>query len=413
MAAMQALKWDVIPVEIRDFTPQEAGEAALIENLHRKDITPIEEARGYYRLKTEFGLKQQDIAARVARPQGTVSKRLALLALPDQALDAITAGDVTLQEAEHLLRLKDHPKRMHHVWSEYVGAKEDGYYFGGFEQSVDLELAEVKREQTRKKAIAELESKGIKVLDKQPSSYGAKVKEAPIGRSHGDLNVNAGKHESEPCHAAYIDPISGKAKPACTDVKRHTTKRGKSELKGHRVGYEPKERTLDDHATEQQKAKERKQALDSLVDRRKEAAKEIIAGNNVRSDEATELFAAFVAITASWFGEADVHNLVKLLPVNKPRDIAGFVGAEPHNNARVLFAYAVDQFEWDLEGAQDDDEDWKPYRPYFSWLEGHGYELHPLEYEQLGELHLLENETTEGSTSPNKEASDGDTGDGA
>ncbi len=59
-----------VPVVIREYTKQQSMEIALIENVQREDLNPIEEAKAYQRLMQEFGLKQEEIAARVAKKTG-------------------------------------------------------------------------------------------------------------------------------------------------------------------------------------------------------------------------------------------------------------------------------------------------------------------------------------------------------
>ena len=70
-----------VPVVIRQYTPQESMEVALIENLQREDLNPIEEAKAYQKLIQEFGLKQEEIAAKVAKNRTTITNAMRLLKL--------------------------------------------------------------------------------------------------------------------------------------------------------------------------------------------------------------------------------------------------------------------------------------------------------------------------------------------
>ena len=72
-----------IPVIIKELTDREVLEIALIENLQRKDLNPIEEARAYKRLINEFGLTQSEVSKVIVKERSTVTNRLRLLKLPN------------------------------------------------------------------------------------------------------------------------------------------------------------------------------------------------------------------------------------------------------------------------------------------------------------------------------------------
>ena len=77
---------------IRDVAPAQAFEMALVENLQREDLNPIEEAEGYERLVAEFGYTQEKLAERVGKERSTVANALRLLRLPDSVRGAGRAG---------------------------------------------------------------------------------------------------------------------------------------------------------------------------------------------------------------------------------------------------------------------------------------------------------------------------------
>jgi len=80
---------------------------ALIENLQRDDLSPVDEARGYERLIQEFNLTQQDVAAAVGRDRSTVANALRLLRLPEAVLGMIHDGHLSVGHARALLALED------------------------------------------------------------------------------------------------------------------------------------------------------------------------------------------------------------------------------------------------------------------------------------------------------------------
>ncbi|HEU5438572.1 MAG TPA: ParB/RepB/Spo0J family partition protein [Ktedonobacterales bacterium] len=78
-----------IPAVVREATPQMMLELALVENLQRSDLNPLEEARGYQMLMEEYGLTQEQVAASVGRNRATVANTMRLLQLPDEVREAL------------------------------------------------------------------------------------------------------------------------------------------------------------------------------------------------------------------------------------------------------------------------------------------------------------------------------------
>ena len=94
-----------IPVIVRQFSAQEKLEIALIENLQREDLTPIEQGLAYRRLMEMANLSQEQIAQKVGKDRSTVANTLRLLKLPSEAQDALTHGSITAGHARALLML--------------------------------------------------------------------------------------------------------------------------------------------------------------------------------------------------------------------------------------------------------------------------------------------------------------------
>ena len=104
LAARQAGLRD-IPAVVREATDAEALELALIENLQREDLNPMEEARAYERLSEQFGHTQQEIADKVGKDRATVANTLRLLALPPQIQAMVKSGQLSEGHARALLSL--------------------------------------------------------------------------------------------------------------------------------------------------------------------------------------------------------------------------------------------------------------------------------------------------------------------
>ena len=96
-----------VPVIIKSLDDKQTMELALIENLQRKDLNPVEESRGYARLLKEFELTQEEVAERVGKSRSAVTNALRLLNLPDDMLNALAEGRISAGHARTLLAFND------------------------------------------------------------------------------------------------------------------------------------------------------------------------------------------------------------------------------------------------------------------------------------------------------------------
>ena len=96
-----------VPVNIIDADDRETEELALIENLQREDLNPIEEARGYQQLMKKFDLTQEQVADRVGKSRPVVANSLRLLRLPEAVIVLAESGKLSLSHARALLEVKD------------------------------------------------------------------------------------------------------------------------------------------------------------------------------------------------------------------------------------------------------------------------------------------------------------------
>ena len=101
-----------VPVVIIEADDKKAMELALIENLQRADLTPIEEARGYQQLIGEYGLTQEQVADRVSKSRPAVANAMRLLSLPDELLSMVESGKLTAGHARALLSIKDERQQL-------------------------------------------------------------------------------------------------------------------------------------------------------------------------------------------------------------------------------------------------------------------------------------------------------------
>ena len=96
---------ETIPCLIDQKKDQDALESALIENLQREDLNAVEEARGYDRLKREFGLTQDEVATSTGKARSTIANSLRILSLPQKVLDYLAAGKIEKGHAKLLASL--------------------------------------------------------------------------------------------------------------------------------------------------------------------------------------------------------------------------------------------------------------------------------------------------------------------
>lgn len=107
LRASKAANLKTIPCIIDQKKDQDALESALIENLQREDLNAVEEARGYDRLKREFGLTQDEVASATGKARSTIANSLRLLTLPTKVLDMLSSGQIEKGHAKLLASLDE------------------------------------------------------------------------------------------------------------------------------------------------------------------------------------------------------------------------------------------------------------------------------------------------------------------
>jgi ParB family chromosome partitioning protein len=103
---------DTVPVIVKEATPQQMLELALVENIQRADLNPLEEAGAYQQLAEEFGLTQQQIADKVGKNRVSIANALRLLRLPDFCKSMLAGGQISEGHARALLGLEDDTEMM-------------------------------------------------------------------------------------------------------------------------------------------------------------------------------------------------------------------------------------------------------------------------------------------------------------
>ncbi len=113
-----------VPVMVRAIPDREALEIALVENIQREDLQPLEEARGYQRLIEEFAYTQEQLAQRVGKSRSHVANMMRLLGLPDGVRALLEEGRLTMGHARALLGARDPEALAHEVVRRDMSVRE-------------------------------------------------------------------------------------------------------------------------------------------------------------------------------------------------------------------------------------------------------------------------------------------------
>lgn len=112
----------IIPSIIKDFTDEQSLEIALIENLQREDLNPMDEAEGYAMLMKEFNLTQEKVAKKVGKDRSTVANMLRVLSLPEKIKESLRSEQISVGHARALLALGDAEKQLE-AWKKIISSK--------------------------------------------------------------------------------------------------------------------------------------------------------------------------------------------------------------------------------------------------------------------------------------------------
>lgn len=109
LRASKIAGFEKIPAIVRTLSDQQALEVSLLENVQREDLNPLEQARAFDRLSSEFALTQEEIASRTGKDRTTIANLVRLLRLPGEVQTMVEEGKLTAGHARALLRLEDSP----------------------------------------------------------------------------------------------------------------------------------------------------------------------------------------------------------------------------------------------------------------------------------------------------------------
>lgn len=110
--ASRALNLETIPVVIKNFSDEQVMEVALIENLQREDLNPVEIATSYEKLMLKFNLTQEELAVKLGKSRSNVANFLRLLQLPEEILAQVAEGQISMGHARALITIESPEQQM-------------------------------------------------------------------------------------------------------------------------------------------------------------------------------------------------------------------------------------------------------------------------------------------------------------
>jgi ParB family transcriptional regulator, chromosome partitioning protein len=147
--AAKEAKLETVPVVVREFNEQQMMELALLENLQREDLTPIEEANAYQQLMTQLNLTQEQLAKRLGKSRPHIANHLRLLTLPKSIQQLISEGKLSMGHGRTLLGLKKKEKMqavVEKVLKEQLNVRQLELLVQQINQSVPRETSKSKKE---------------------------------------------------------------------------------------------------------------------------------------------------------------------------------------------------------------------------------------------------------------------------
>ena len=167
-----------IPTLIDQKQDKDALESALIENLQREDLNAVEEARGYDRLKREFGLTQDEVAASTGKARSTIANSLRLLSLPAKVLDMLSSGQIEKGHAKLLASMDslEAEKAANNIIKNKLTVKD---------------LAGISSKKTNKKLQTKTKDRDLLIVEEEMSeNFGHKVEIEAKSKKSGKVVIN-------------------------------------------------------------------------------------------------------------------------------------------------------------------------------------------------------------------------------
>lgn len=189
--ASQRAGLQTIPALVKDVTDRQAFELALIENVQREDLNPIEEAQAYQRLIEEFGLTQEGCAERVGKERSSIANSLRLLRLPDEVKESLIEGSLNMGHARALLGLGDETairKAAAHVAAKRLSVRQTEQLVRRHKNGEQDEKASEPKKRSNAAQVRAIE-------ERLQRSLGTKVKLVDRGKGRGKIEIEFFSYE--------------------------------------------------------------------------------------------------------------------------------------------------------------------------------------------------------------------------
>jgi ParB family chromosome partitioning protein len=170
---------ETIPCLIDQKKDQDALESALIENLQREDLNAVEEARGYDRLKREFGLTQEEVAKSTGKARSTIANSLRLLSLPTSILEMLASGQIEKGHAKILASMdaKEALKTAQTILKNKLSVK-------------DLNLGSNQKNSSKKTIKKQKDTDLLNIEQEMSESFGHKVEIDAKNKKSGRITIS-------------------------------------------------------------------------------------------------------------------------------------------------------------------------------------------------------------------------------
>lgn len=173
-----------IPVVIRNYTDIEIAQIALIENLQREDLNPIEEAIGYRSLIDKFNMTQEEVSETIGKSRSAIANSIRLLSLDEPAQSMLIAGEISSGHARALLSVENSEARL--ILLEAI--KEKGLNVRQAE-ALAKQLQNVKPKKERPVIDEQVQAEYEAMQDRLSSHFGTKVKLTGSGGKRGKIEI--------------------------------------------------------------------------------------------------------------------------------------------------------------------------------------------------------------------------------
>jgi ParB family chromosome partitioning protein len=217
LRAAQAAGWERVPVQVRDVADQQMAELAIVENVQRKDLNPLEKAACFQRYIEEYHCTQEDLAARIHLDRSTVANLIRLLELPEQVKQMLVGGELTQGHARALLPLGDEQEQVKFA----TRAKREAMSVRAIEEAVQDHLRRVDGDH-----LAIVDSKGNRREVKRPANEQILALEQELRLALGtkvDLQQNKRGKGKMVIHFQSPDEFDRIRRTVCgPDAARHT-----------------------------------------------------------------------------------------------------------------------------------------------------------------------------------------------